>query len=57
MLVTFSILMPSAITYMRSSMPYAFTVHWVMQLTGALLAITSAAFATAKSWGTLEVCA
>lgn len=55
MLVAFSILIPSSVAYIRSGMPYAFTVHWIMQLTAALLAISSAAYATAMSWGTLEV--
>lgn len=55
MIIAFTILMPSAVIYLRSGMPRAFTVHWMVQTAAIVIAFMSAAYAMAKSWGSFEV--
>jgi hypothetical protein len=48
-------MIPFAVVYLRSGMPKAFTVHWMIQVAAAMIAFSSATFAITKSWDSFEV--
>ena len=50
MIISFTIMIPSAVAYLRSGMPKGFTVHWMIQVAGAMIASSSAIMAIVKSW-------
>ncbi|KAF2188695.1 hypothetical protein K469DRAFT_724583 [Zopfia rhizophila CBS 207.26] len=55
MVLTFTILVPSAVVCLRSGMPPAFTFYWVVRLTAVFIAFISAPVAIAKSWDGVEL--
>lgn len=50
MILAFSLIVPIAITGIRSGMPLGFTIHWILQATAAVIVFASSLFALMKSW-------
>jgi hypothetical protein len=55
MLISFTVLMPTAIVYLRSGLPKGFQVHWILQMAAVMIAFSSAILAIIRTWGNFEV--